>query len=64
MNCEVIHESERAGSMRGAARTRPRRRQSAKSGCQMVFISLEVQLFGVLSILAITPLAYVFLPVT
>ena len=44
MNSTVIHESERAGGMGGATR---RRGGLAESWCQMVFISLEVQLCSV-----------------
>jgi len=44
MNSTVIHEFERAGGMGGPAR---RTGGLAESGCQMVFISLEVQLFSV-----------------
>ena len=64
MNHKVIHESDRACGMGGAARRKLRRGGSAESGCQMVFISLEVQLLGILSILAIPPLAIVFLAIT
>jgi len=44
LDSTAIHESERAGGMGGAAR---RRGGLAESGCQMVFLSLEVQLFSV-----------------
>ena len=62
MNCKVIHESERAGGIRGALSRKLRRGGSAASGCHsMVFISLEVQLLGILSILDMSPLGILFL---
>jgi hypothetical protein len=50
--------------MGGATRRKLGRGESAESGCQMVFISLEVQLLGILSILAIPPLIIIFLDIT
>jgi len=65
MNSKVIHESERAGGMGGALSRKLRRGGSAESGCHwMVFISLEVQLLGILSILDMSPLTILFLAVT
>jgi len=52
-------------SMGGALSRKLRRGGSAESGCHwMVFISLEVQLLGILSILDMSPLAILFLAVT
>jgi len=65
MNSKVIHESERAGGMGGTLSRKPRRGGSAESGCHwMVFISLEVQLLGILSILDMSPLTILFLAVS
>jgi len=62
MNSKVRHESERAGGMGGALSRKLRRGGSAESGCHwMVFISLEVQLLGLLDM---SPLAILFLAVT
>ena len=62
MSSKVIHESERAGGMGGAVSRKLRRGGSAESGCHwMVFISLEVQLLGILSILDMSPLGILFL---
>ena len=44
MNSKVIHESERAGGMGGAPRTRLRRAKACKSWCEMVHISWDIQL--------------------
>jgi len=58
MNSKVIHESEGEGGMGGALSRKLRRGGSAESGCHwMVFICLEVQLLGILSILDMSPLA-------
>jgi hypothetical protein len=64
MNFTVIHEYERAAGMTGAASRKLRRAVSAESGCQMIIISVEVQLLGILSILSIPPLVIIFLAVT
>jgi len=51
--------------MGGALSRKLRRGGSAESGCHwVVFISLEVQLLGILSILDMSPLAILFLAVT